>query len=123
MDTLPLVRLQASKLLSRVEQADYAPNTIDDEQVHEVVAVLEDIQAAETLDDIPRQVGGTLFFKAVTVENELGLDNFATEFRKIHEALGRDADLERRLVDAEEELPDKMVRVLDDQERRRLGLD
>lgn len=119
METLDLVRRQADKLLTRVEQAGYYEQDITDNHVHDVVGVLEDIRAAESADEIPRQVGGTLFFKAVAVEDELGLDNFATDFRKIHEALGRDAELEQRLVEGEEALDDETVRRLDEQDRRR----
>lgn len=122
MNQLELVQWKAQKLLDDVEAAGYRSRDIDNENVHEVVNVIEQIITASSTDDVPRQVGGTIFFKSVDVEKELGIQDFSTEFRKIHEALGRDAELEERLVNGEEELPAHVINMLDEQERRKFDL-
>jgi hypothetical protein len=107
MDDISLVRGKATQLLEQVRNAGYTDTSDVDEHVHTVVSVLKTCTRAETPEQIPKQVGGDYFFMAMAVESEYGLDGFATEFRKIHEALGRDAALERKLIEGEEEFAEK----------------
>jgi len=121
MDSVSLVRRKATELLEEVQAAGYTETSDVEAHVHTVVSILEQCAGAQSPGDIPRQVGGDYFFMAGAVENEYGLDGFADEFRKIHEALGSDAALERRLIEGEEQLVEKlgadMVRRLDSQWR------
>lgn len=121
MDEFALVRRKAEQLRAQVDDAGYSPSSEMPANVHEVVDVLDQVIAAESAEGVPRQVGGVYFFKAVEVEKELGLEGFSSEFRKIHEALGRDVEREQALIENEEEFMEKygadVVRRLDEQWR------
>jgi hypothetical protein len=123
MDDFALAQSQAGKLRKHVMGAGYSRTGGFSENVHEVVEVLTQIVDAGSVDDIPQQVGGVYYFKSVDVERELGLDGFASEFRKIHVVLGRDVEMERRLIDTEEDVNEKygadVARQLDEQHRPR----
>lgn len=110
MSNLNLVKWKAEKLLDQIQKAD---NTINSIQGKEVRAALVKVKQADSVDDVPKQIGGTLFFKAVQIEDELDLDEFASEFRKIHEALHRDAKLEKELTKQKNSLDEKTRRALD----------
>lgn len=104
-DQLELAKQQAERLLKRVKNR----NSLDkirekNDKVEEVISVLEDIPYAEKPEDIPRQIGGVLFFKSVEVEKELDIEGFPEEFRKIHVLLGRDLEMERNHIQAEKSL-------------------
>lgn len=110
MSNLSLVKWKAEKLLDQIEKADGEINSI---QGKEVRAALLKVKNANTVEEVPKQIGGTLFFKSVQIEDELGLDEFSSEFRKIHEALHRDAKLEKELTKQKESLDEKTKRALD----------
>jgi hypothetical protein len=107
MDTFELAKSHARKLHGQVVEAGYAREGDFSQNVHTVVEVLEKVLEAESTEDIPRQVGGDHFFQAVAVEKELGLEGFSSEFRKIHVVIGRDIELERRTIEAEEAFIEK----------------
>lgn len=121
MDDFELVKSHAQSLYRQVKAAGYSRGGDFSQNVHTVIDVLEEVVEAESADDIPRQVGGVYFFKAVAVEEELGLDGFSTAFRKIHVVLGRDIEMERQLIEGEEKFMDTygadVARQLDEQHR------
>lgn len=100
--SLKLVKWKAKKLLNKIRNNKY--QDIQSKKIIEVIECLEIVISAENIEDIPRDIGGDLYFKSVEVEKELGIKNFSSEFRKIHEALGRDAELERKLTENEKDL-------------------
>lgn len=121
MDNFELTQSHAQKLYRQVKAAGYSRGGDFSENVHAVIDVLEQVVEAKSVEDVPRQVGGVYFFKAADVEKELGIDGFATAFRKIHVVLGRDVEMERRLIEGEEKFIDKygadVARQLDEQHR------
>lgn len=109
-NVLELVKWKADSLLTQI---DNNSDNIESEDILEVKESLEAVRRADSTEDIPRQVGGILFFKSVQVEKQFDIDGFASEYRKIHEALGRDADLEKRLIENEEPLDKQKVREIE----------
>lgn len=108
---LELAKWKANNLLDKIEKPK---NEIESDDILVVIEALEDVIEARNVEDIPREIGGVLFFKSVEIEKQLGIDGFASEFRKIHESLGRDAELERELIQNEEQLDLSKLRKIDD---------
>lgn len=106
-DIIRLVKWKANNLLKKI---DKNKENIESKKILEVIEALEEVKKAETKEDIPREIGGVLYFKSVEVEKQLGIKNFSSEFRKIHESLGRDAELEANLTDNEEKLDTHKLR-------------
>lgn len=101
---LDAVKQRAAHLIIELEENGYERNSDKiHNHVHEVFDVLEAIKKAEQREDVPFQIGGDYYFKSNTVREEFDLNEFPERFRKIHETLGRDLQIERQQIEHEEE--------------------
>lgn len=115
-ENIELAKMQARKLKNMVENSD---TNISSDDGYEVMDAIEKTLEADTKEDIPKEIGGVLFFKSNTIAKNHNIQNFPSEFRKIHVLLGRDIDMEKRHIKQEKEcdLNSYELRELDKQSR------
>lgn len=115
-EKLDMAKMQAKRLKKIIDNSDVVITSQDSKEV--ITAINKTIKATSE-DEVPSQIGGDLYFKSNTLSKKLEVDDFSSQFRKIHVLLGRDIDMERRHIEYEEnsDLNSIELRELDEKSR------